>query len=258
MGETADQAKTLVDRIGPHGRVVAANTLLPGVLVLFELWLFVYWDSIRKAGGGHGDAILKFLIDTTANMNAFAGAVVLVVGFAATYAVGALCCAATWVVWLGLRHLAPQAHGGALVAATQDAYGDEAVRTALAQHPGLRSALHMRGAAWSIESPDSFVLGYCKSWLRMHASSMAVDHFEAEINLLLGLVIPTGLAGARRLRRAQAAPGAPPRVPELCPGAAVRSAVRGPLCQEDTARRRDRAAQPAGNPRPLRRQCSRQ
>jgi hypothetical protein len=42
--------------------------------------------------------------------------------------------------------------------------------------------------------PEFYIREYCKLWLRAKAPSLATDDMEAEINIVMGLVLPIALA----------------------------------------------------------------
>lgn len=196
LKSSSDNINTVAQNVGLSGRLLAANTLLPGVLVLLLSWLYANWNNIQSTKHGkHSDAVLAFIVQETEHVNAFTAAFLLMAMFAGACAIGCTCCAATWVCWFFVRHLIPHPNGAALYGSVRRLSGVPQVRAVLARHPALEKALNSPIRKWAIDTPDKFVLEYCKGWLRKESPTSGVDHFELEINLLLGLVIPVALGG---------------------------------------------------------------
>ncbi len=97
-----------------------------------------------------------------------------------------------WTLWrLGMKR---RPHAPSIYSDLKSVYGD-LVDDGLKEHKGLTQTL-TADPARQLDPLDGYVLSYCKLWLRSRDSALAVDHFEAEINLLVGLLLPLWGAAA--------------------------------------------------------------
>ena len=96
-----------------------------------------------------------------------------------SYAVGMLCRTLAFSLY---RRMSGFTDGAALVGSLRNTFGESHVERAIEVHPPLRVALGKKSSGE--------IVAYAKLWLRERRPILAVDHFEYEINFLVGLAPP--------------------------------------------------------------------
>jgi hypothetical protein len=164
--------------LGGYGQRELVSLVIPGTLVLIEIWLFVYapsGDYLKRASHqieGASDWIL---------------AAALFVGALAAYTLGLLGRMLAWFAFERLRKTRFPS-GAEVRRRFVDEHGAEPVERALAGHDALRHAL-------AGTTHDAF-FQYAKLWLRQNRPQLAVEQHEAEINFLVSIQVPLLLAVA--------------------------------------------------------------
>lgn len=194
-----------LSRLGSNVRAHVIWVLLPGSLVLCEIWLAVNWSRIAT------DGLFHVAAGQTREVNVLVGIITLAVLVAAAYGVGSLARSISWAIWSYFNRRPPFLPASGVLRDLRDIYGSEAVNTQFERFLPVRAGVALlegtegsdapRGhQSRTFDPPHRYLLSYCKLWLQSHHPIFAPDHFEGEINILLALLVPiwvTNALGAR-------------------------------------------------------------
>jgi hypothetical protein len=187
----------------PHlGRIVQRELLsvvLPGVLVLIEIWLLVASPADIHDNGGY----LKYASGQTSHVNPGVLVIAILLGAISAYGVGLVLRMLTWRLFEHVPGHQDIPRGPEILKLLKSDFGDKQVKKVLALHESLRLALYADSPSATrrskrkvgkqiddlVPARDEF-MSYCKSWLRLHQPGLGVDHLEAQINFLVTLTPP--------------------------------------------------------------------
>jgi hypothetical protein len=182
----------LPTRLGGYGQRELTSVVIPGTLLLIEVWLLRFSPGEAKENGGYLQLASNQIEDT----NDWILAAALFLAVLAAYTLGLLGRMSAWfafdllrckpipVLDLSRRKRFP---GGPEVRSRfEREHGTQEVERALEQHPALRYALRRT-------DHDPF-FQYAKLWLRHCRPQLAVEHHEAEINFLVAIQAPLFVA----------------------------------------------------------------
>jgi hypothetical protein len=174
-------SRAIPSGLGVHGQRELVGVVIPGTLVLIEIWLLVLSPQHAHRRGGY----LKLASSQIADVNDWILAAALVVAVLAAYTLGSLGRVAAWFFFHRLRKTRFPT-GAELLKRFEREHGREPVTRALTRHDALRHALHG-------DEHDAF-FQYAKLWLRQNRPRLAVENHETEINFLIAIEVPLLLA----------------------------------------------------------------
>jgi hypothetical protein len=163
--------------LGIHGQRELVGVVIPGTLVLIEIWLLVLSPQHAHRRGGY----LKLASSQIAGVNDWILAATLVVAVLAAYTLGSLGRVVAWFFFHRLRGVRFRS-GTELLRDFEREHGRAPVERALAKHDALRHAL-------ACNEHDAF-FQYAKLWLRQNRPRLAVENHETEINFLIAIEVP--------------------------------------------------------------------
>jgi hypothetical protein len=182
-------SEILKARFGTAARSQIASTIVPGTLLLLELWLLYYAPS----------APLDKASNQTDGVNNYVLALAAVVGALGATLVGVVARAFAWRVyepkgpgtqlspasrhWWSVRP--ERAPAQVSLERIEAGHGEAAVAAVRQANPHVRE-LFERCDAHSLRE-------YCKFWLRGNNPSLAIDDFEVEISFTVAAILPIGL-----------------------------------------------------------------
>jgi hypothetical protein len=168
-------------RLGAYGQREAGSVLIPGTLLLIELWLLVFSPEDVDAAGG----FLQLASDQIRDARDWILGAALLVGVLAAYTIGLLARMAAWTVFDRFRKGRFQS-GASVRKRFETEHGAPPVARALKGHDALETAL-------AGTQHDAF-FQYAKLWLRQNRPLLAVEYHETEINFLVAIQVPLLLA----------------------------------------------------------------
>lgn len=173
-------------------RVQIVAVFVPGLLLVVEGWV-VY----ESPGVGVRDLLVK-ASNKLDGVSPFVAAVAVVVAGFVVYTIGTLSRNTAWFGWANvLNRWARFSTKRGLLDDVNTFYSVPQVQAVLDKHPALSASLthSPKSDREAFDPPHRYPLAYCKLWLIRYAPEFSVRHFEPEINLLVGLLIPIlGLA----------------------------------------------------------------
>jgi hypothetical protein len=173
--------RLLPTRLGGFGQRELLSAVVPGTLVLIELWLWFTAEGGDRQGG-----YLKVASNQITGVSDWILAIALLVGVLAAYPLGLLVRRAAWLPFDPFLGRTRFPSGPKVRERFETEYGAAPVQRILDEHEALRHALE--GTA-----RDPF-FHYAKLWLRQNQPQLAVEHHEAEINFLVAIQVPLVLA----------------------------------------------------------------
>jgi hypothetical protein len=196
----------LPSRLGGYGQRELTSVVIPGTLLLIELWLMIFGpeEAFTPAEPGKQGGYLQLASDQIKDTNDWILAVALFLAVLAAYTLGLLGRMSAWFLFDFLRckplpifdlfRRKRFPNGPEVRSRFEAEHGPEEVERALAPHPALRNALDKK-------DHDPF-FQYAKLWLRHRRPQLAVEHHEAEINFLIAIQVPLFFAAFVALRQA--------------------------------------------------------
>jgi hypothetical protein len=178
----------LPSRLGGYGQRELASVVIPGTLLLIEIWLMAFSpEEVEKKEG-----YLQLASDQIKDTNDWILAIGLFLAVLAAYTLGLLGRMSAWFIFdflrcrpvpiLDLFRHRRFPTGPEVRERFVSEHGAEEVERALGGHPALEYALRKR-------AHDPF-FQYAKLWLRHCRPQLAVEHHEAEINFLVAIQAP--------------------------------------------------------------------
>jgi len=163
--------------LGDYGQRELVSVVIPGTLILIEVWLLLFSpEKVDRAGG-----YLKLASDQIGGANDWILTAALLLVALAAYTVGLLARMLAWFLF-NLYRKTRFPSGITVRQRFVDEHGEPAVARALAAHDALRHALQG-------QEHDAF-FQYAKLWLRQTRPQLAVEHHESEINFLVAIEGP--------------------------------------------------------------------
>lgn len=167
-------------RVSWYGGIQLTSVLLPGLIILAELWLLLSRNSLSE-----GESVLRLATRQTEGASVGVLVIAVLLALCVAYAIGLLARELSWFASERLLKFQPVDLAN-FRREFQDAYGPEGawVVAKLVEDTKLgKDPTHHR----------QWVREYCKLWLRIHQPALAIDHMEAGINLLVALFAPLAL-----------------------------------------------------------------
>jgi hypothetical protein len=185
-------AGSLIANMGTRAWLMTMGVIFPGLLITCELiWLYVAWNF-------PSEAIIPLALDKLASLKPLSSFLFVVIGLAVACGVGYLnrdasfAVSNTWLQW-GLPPCRPLTN---LFNQLRFIHGPDAI-DAVAKKYGVFSLVNesSEGTVKLPRLPESYVREFCKLWLAAKAPTLSTVGTEIEINIVIGLVTPTALAG---------------------------------------------------------------
>jgi hypothetical protein len=181
-----------MDEIGYRTRITLLSVLVPGLVLVSEGATAWYCHSHIELASSSLIGLTQYIKD-----NAFVALLILILVLAVSFAVGFLFREIAFTISDAVMRAGVFGRDSlqGVLDRIKLVYGTERVESVLDKEEifkcGSREAdLRLR----SPRGPDFFIRNHCKLWLRVHAPAYAIDYLEAEINVFIAFVIPTGLA----------------------------------------------------------------
>lgn len=174
-------------KVSPYGQRELSSVVIPGTILLIELWLLLTSRSVA------GENYLEYASKRIEDVNDWILVAALLLAVLAAYTLGLLARMLAWLLfgWYRESHFLS---GAEVREHFVDDHDRAPVDRALEQHDALVFAL---GNA----RHDAF-FQYAKLWLRQHRPHLAVENHETEINFLVAIQIPLFVAPFVVLRHA--------------------------------------------------------
>lgn len=184
-------AGKLLSSIGYRAQLLVIGVLFPGVLITLELgaaWTF--------GDDGRRGEIYRWITQDLKAM-AVPGLLLVVVALVVAYILGYIARDLTFKAsnfWLR-RGWPPSRPASAILAQMRIVHGAGEVDRILGRYRVFDLAAHEKSATTHglPRLPDFYIREYCKLWLRTRAPALSTDGMEAEINMIIGFVIPVFL-----------------------------------------------------------------
>jgi hypothetical protein len=185
-------AGSIVASMGSRAWLMTMGVIFPGLLISCELiWLYVTWNFPNQA-------VMPLALDTLATLKPLSSFLFVVIGLAVACGVGYLnrdlsfAVSNAWLQW-GLPPCRPLAN---LFNQLRFIHGRDAIDEVAAKYEVFSLVNDSNGAAAKLPRlPESYVREFCKLWLSAKTPTLSTEGTEIEINVVIGLVTPTALAG---------------------------------------------------------------
>jgi hypothetical protein len=187
---TLKDAEEIVSSMGARAWLMTMGVIFPGLLITSELiWLYLLWTF-------PGQPILSPMVDQLGHLAPLVAFLFVVLALAVSCAVGYLNRDGSFALsnlWLKIGW-APARSLGVLLEKLQFVYGKVEVDKVINKYEifGLMKSKDITSELPRL--PESYVREFCKLWLATNRPILSTHGAEIEINIVIGLVVPTALA----------------------------------------------------------------
>jgi hypothetical protein len=201
MNKSVQTATKFVNQVGYRSRLLLLGVMTPGFLIVFEIGTAAYLNQY-----GWDYAPISIISKTIANENLVMVAFVTLLILSVSFSLGFITRELTFTVsniWLR-RGWHPCRPLETTMSEIELLYGKLKVQEVFDRYDvfNVVTSHTRRGKADSSSCqvnlprmPEFYIREYCKLWLRVRAPTLATDDIEAEINVVMGLVMPIFLVG---------------------------------------------------------------
>jgi hypothetical protein len=186
LNDAIKTASNFADKVGSRTSMILLSVLAPGFLIVSEI---VTWYYLKEFGTEL--STLTQSLDIIAHNFLFSTLVILFV-LALSFAFGFL---SRELAFFTSDFLLRRQRPGRAMEAIKFKYGGDKgnmVDTILNAYPVfLLCTKEEQLKDYSKRRSDFYMRNFCKLWLRVRAADLSIENMEIEINIFLGLVLPT-------------------------------------------------------------------